>query len=305
MALSTKIHRIKLGLLAGLVGVLLIPQTTLAVDDSSTEPATESILLSPSFKRYSLDAGETKQDSFDVVNSGQSAFSFVVYARPYSVSNVSYEPDFVTGSKNADAYKWVQFDQPSYEIKPGQTVEVKYTLRVPANATPGGHYGVLFAETQPTGTTEGTAIVRKKRVGSILYATVKGNVTTSGKQIGVDVPFFQFSAPLKIRNTVDNAGNTDFTVSSSVRVSDVLGTLKYKSDKEVAVLPGQPREINNDWQNPAWIGLYKVEQVSKFLDSTKSSSNYVLIVPAWVYLTLVVLIVGRLLYALQTRRRKK
>ncbi len=295
---------LQLGLLAGLVAISSVSYPVLAADQPSPS-AGESILLSPTSKRYSLDAGTTKQDSFDIVNDGTTAFNFVVYARPYSVSSEAYEPDFVTNSRNSDAYKWVQFDQPSYTAEPGKTVKVNYTIRVPGDAAPGGHYGVLFAETQPGAVSEGTAIIRKKRLGAILYATVNGDVKTSGKVEATDVPFFQLNAPLKIRSTVNNSGNTDFVVSSSVQVSDVLGGIKYKSTKEVTVLPNQPRQVNNDWKNPAWIGLYKVEQTNKFLDTTRSSSSFTLLVPLWTYLLLAALIVGRGIYAVRHRLRKK
>lgn len=304
MTIGSCIRFTQLGLLAGLVAVSLFP-VPIATAAESADAVTESILLSPTFKRYALDAGSTKQDSFDILNDGKTAFNFVVYARPYSVNNEAYTPDFVSGAKNADAYKWVQFEQPSYTVEPGQTITVNYTVRVPRGATPGGHYGVLFAETQPDTATGGTSIIRKKRVGAIVYATVNGDVRTSGKLSATTVPFFQSSPPLTIRSTIANSGNTDFTVKSSVQVSDVFGNVKHKAIKEVTVLPQQPRQVNNDWQNPAWIGLYKVEQTNQFLDTTKTSSSYTLLVPIWAYLTLAALILGRILYAVLLRRRKR
>lgn len=272
----------------------------------STSPDTaESILLSPTDKRYDLAAGSTVSDSFKIVNDGRTEFNFVTYARPYSVNNEDYTPDFTSNAKNADAYKWVQFDKPSYFVKPGESVDVKYTLRVPENTTPGGHYGVLFAETQPTDPVQGTSVLRAKRVGAIMYVTVKGDLKLSGAYKGTEVPTFQYGAPLKIRQKVSNDGNTDFTVASSVRVYDVFGGLKYKADKELSVLPDTTRAILNDWANPAWLGVYRVEQQAKFLDTDRSSTSYVVLVPVWVYLTLVLLIGGRVLYAVARRKRKK
>lgn len=271
----------------------------------STADTGESILLTPTSKRYNLDAGAVTTDSFTIVNDGRTDFNFVTYARPYSVNDENYAPDFTSDAKNADAYKWVQFEKPSYFVKSGERVEVKFTVRVPDNATPGGHYGVLFAETQPTDPVRGTSVLRAKRVGAIMYITVRGEVKLSGSYKGVDVPTFQYSAPLKIRQKVSNAGNTDFSVSSSVRVYDVLGGLKYKADKEVSVLPSTTRAIQNDWTSPAWIGVYKVDQRVKFLDTDRSSTNYVVLVPVWVYLTLLLLIGGRVLYAVARRKRKK
>lgn len=273
-----------------------------AVDTGSPS---ESILLSPTSKRYELASGATKRDSFKVVNDGISEFTFFVYARPYSVDNENYDANFDADVTNADAYKWVQFDTTSFQLKPGESTDVSYTIRVPADATPGGHYGVLFAETQPSEQANGTAIAQKKRVGAILYTTVDGNVTTAGKFLGVNVPLFQFSAPLKARQRVSNSGNTDFTVRTNVAVSDVFGGLKYRNEKDVTVLPSTTRAIQNDWPNPAWLGVYKVEQTAKFLDTTRSTTNYVILIPIWVYLTAALLIGARVLYAVVRRKSSK
>lgn len=303
MRLSKGRVRAQLGLLVGLFAFSSVPLPVMAAE-SNTQVQTESILLSPTNKRYELDAGTTRRDSMKVTNDGKTEYTFVVYARPYSVNSEDYTADFDSSFKNADAYKWVQFEQPSYQIKPGQTIDVAYTIRVPANATPGGHYGVLFAETQPQeSTTEGTAILRKKRVGAILYTTVTGEVTTSGSFVGTDVPLLQFSAPLRIAQRVKNSGNTEFEVSHSVIVSDVFGGVKYRTDKRQFVLPDTTRRFVNDWPTPSWIGLYKVEQRAEFLDTKKSSVNYVLLVPVWVYIMIGLLIGGRVLYAVARRKR--
>lgn len=296
--------RIQVSLLVGLLVFSLVPLPVFAAS-SGSEKITESILLSPTSKRYELASGATKRDTFKIFNDGQVAFNFVVYARPYSVSDESYAPNFVSDSQNADAYKWVQFDTSSYYLKPGQSVDVQYTLRVPVGATPGGHYGVLFAETQPVQSVEGTAIIRKKRVGAILYATVDGDVKTSGTLKTTDIAPFQFRAPLTIRQRVANNGNTDFEVTSTVQVSDIFGGLKYKSTKKLSVLPSTTRQIVSDWQNPAWIGLYKVDTKAAFLDTNSAATHYVLLVPIWVYITLVILIGARVLYAVAHRKHKK
>lgn len=303
-SIKGKLIRICLGLFAGLVVCSSIPGQAFAAQ-TSDQVRTEAILLSPTSKQYRLGAGTQKRDSFKIVNDGQTAFNFIVYARPYSVHDESYTPDFISSAQNADAYKWVQFDQSSYFIEPGKSVDVGYTVRVPSDAAPGGHYGVLFAETVPTETAQGTAIIRKKRVGAILYITVNGRVTLDGRLVGRSVPPFQFKAPLTIRERVANSGNTDFQVKSNVRVSDIFGGLKFKSDKEVAVLPGTTREIVNDWQNPAWLGIYRVESTVSFIDTKSSSTSYVLLVPVWVYITLGLLIGARLLYAVANRRKQK
>ncbi len=302
---TSRLFRVQLGLLGGLFAFTLSIAPVQAAQAETRTNATESILLSPTSKHYDLKAGASKNDKLLVVNDGQKSFNFAVYARPYSVNNELYVPDFTSTSQNADLYKWVSFDKTSFRLEPGQSVEVPYTLRVPASAAPGGHYGVIFAETQPSGDANTGSVVRKKRVGAIMYATVDGDVKLDGKSLGVNVPFFQLKVPLAISERINNTGNTDFAVTTTTEVTDVFGGVKHRSQKESSVLPGTTRQIVSDWQSPAWIGLYKVAHNSKFLDASKTSINYVLFVPLWVYLTLVLAIGARILYAVVHRKKKK
>lgn len=294
----------QLGLIVGLAAFLLVPAAPAFAADAAAD-IIESIVLSPVSKHYEINAGANTRDTFKVINDGKVAYDFVVYARPYSVNDESYQPDFISKPQNADAYKWVQFDQPSYHIEPGQSIDVPYTVRVPKGTTPGGHYGVLFAETQPSGDTQGNVVKRTKRVGAILYTTVKGDVRTGGSLEGVDVPFFQFNHPLTTAQRVKNTGNVDFTATTTMNVYDLFGGLKFKTAREYPILPNTTRRATVEWPDASWIGLYRVELTTSFLDTKSTSTQYVLMIPIWVYLTLGLLIGARILYAVARRTQNK
>lgn len=275
-----------------------------AVESTQATPE-ESITLSPVNKRYQLDAGATKQDQMTIINDGKIGYDFIVYARPYGVTGETYNPTFTTTSSNADAYKWVQFEKSTYHLEPNQTVVVNFTVRVPANAAPGGHYGVLFAETQPSATPDATSVARKKRVGSILYATVKGTYQMGGESLGHSLSFLQFRTPdstLKASSTIKNTGNADFIDAITFRVKDVFGNVKYEQAKESPVLPGTTRVIPLEWTNAPWFGLYNVEINSSFLDKQTKHSGYVLLTPPWLLGVFAVVIIGAVIYV--ARRRK-
>lgn len=262
----------------------------------------ESITLSPVSKRYDLKAGETKTDELTVVNDGKEAYDFIAYAKPYSVANEDYNPDFISEASNGDAYRWVKFDKAKYRLEAGASTTVRYTLTVPADAAPGGHYGVLFVETQPKPpTTGGNAVVRKKRVGAIIYATVQGTYRTGGKQDSLDLPFLQLSPPLTATLKTSNDGNTDFLDSVSFRVSDIFGSLKYEEKKDYPILPQTARKMELQWKDAASFGIYKVDISSKFLDQSHNSSGFVLIVPAWALGIIAALIVGGVAYLVVRR----
>lgn len=257
----------------------------------------ESITLSPVSQRYSLNAGESKTDVLTVINDGKTAYDFIVYARPYSVNNDKYEPNFTKTPTNADVYGWVQFPETKYHLEPGKSVKINYTMTVPAQAAPGGHYGVIFVETQPATTATANSVIRKKRVGSIIYATVNGQYKNEGEALAAEIPFWQVQPPLHSSVSVKNTGNADFMTETKMAVKDILGNVKYETTKEYPVLPQTTRNISMDWTGASWFGLYKVDLAQKVLGKTTASSGYVLMMPRYLPIALLVVILIGGIYA--------
>ena len=262
----------------------------------------ESITLSPVSKQYQLKAGETSSDELTIINDGDTAYEFTVYAQPYSVSDEGYEPDFFNERDNTDIYKWIKPEKSSYRLAAGESIKVRYTIKVPRGARPGGHYGVIFAETQPTGTAEGNSVARKKRVGAIVYATVEGQYRTGGALKSVSIPGFQLKTPLIAEARVENTGNTNFKVDMGLKVTDLFGGVKYTENKDYQVLPETTRKMPLSWVNAPSFGLYKVAVSTKFLDENVTKEGYVLVAPLEAYLAVVIALFAGTIYFVQKRR---
>lgn len=302
--IQTKKHfSIGLTLLSAVATLLVALLVTTSAAYAATEEtdSAERITLSPSSTTLELVAGESKRGTMKVINDGDVAYGFSVYARPYSVSNEQYQPDFTNQKVNADVYKWVQFDQTSYRIEPGQTIDIAYTIRVPAGAAPGGHYGVLFAETDERGL-DSTGVARKKRVGNLLYVTVQGEYKTDGALKEFILPFWQTIAPMNSAARVENTGNADFKARVSTTAKDLFGQTKFRYTAEPIVLPGTVRLIEMKWDSSPNFGFFKVDQTVSFLDENHHSSGYVLIAPKWAPVVLIILIAAGAAYAVLQRR---
>lgn len=285
-------------ILAGLALCLVLVPSSAYADDP-----VESITLSPTSKTYHVNPGQTLQDTLTVLNDGQTPYTFTVYATPYSVASANYDdPNFSATKPNADAYTWIQFDTTTYRIEPRQTIKVPYTVKVKTNASPGGHYGAIFAEVQPDGTTN-QQLARKKRVGSIIYATVSGDVKLAGNVVNTDTPWFQSIAPITSNISVKNTGNSDFAATIDYRVSDIFGNTKYNSQNDYEVLPSTSRNINPEWVGANWLGIYNVHVATTVLGKTISNNTIVLIAPVWLLLVLVVVVLTGIYYAFGKRRK--
>lgn len=292
------------GLLIPIFAFVAVPNAAAQTTSAETR---ESITMSPSSSKFKIDAGTSAKGKLTVVNDGVVAYDFLVYARPYSIVDNNYEnPNFTKVTKYSDLYGWVQFSKTRYHIEAGATLEVEYTVNVPSGAAPGGHYGVIFAETQPVDNPgEGSSVIRKKRVGSIVYATVNGSYRNEGQALESNLDFWQVQPPLRATVTAKNTGNTDFATTTRLTVRDVFGNKKYEATKDYQVLPDTTRTVPLEWTNSSWFGFYKVETSQKFLDQSVSSEGYVLMMPRFMPIALVVIIIIGILYYARTRRKKQ
>lgn len=263
----------------------------------------ESIAMTPTSKRYSLDPGVSEKDSLNVINDGTQEYTVRIYTRPYSVQGEDYQPVFSKLTPVTDAYEWISLETTEFTIKPGKTVTVPYTITVPENADAGGHYGVIFAETQPKAGEPGS-VVRKKRVGAIVYATVKGDNRSEGNVLSTNIPFLQTEAPLRAFSRVGNSGNVDFLDKTSVKVTTIFGADKYHNERELAVLPSTTRKIDYDWKNGSMFGLYNVTISHTILGKTSTTTGTVLLIPVWLMIMLGVVVSTSAVYLIARPKLK-
>lgn len=295
---------LKKGSIVGFLGGLLTTGYIFTAPAAFAEGETEGITLSPVSKHYELDAGGAMTDTIKIINDGQTSYDFIVYARPYTILNSDYNnPNYADAAStkvNADVYKWVTFDQERYHLNPGQSVDVGYKIKVSDNAAPGGHYGVLFAETQSA---TGQMIGRNKRVGSVIYATIKGDYKTGAEVAKPGASLFQINPPLNAHTSVTNTGNASFIASTTFKVFDIFGGQKYSSQVDQDVMPESTRATVIEWERSPAFGLFKVSIATKALDKQASAETYVFMAPFWFYGIVAILVVGGIMYAVARRRR--
>lgn len=271
---------------------LILTPFQLAFAQTSSE-VEESITLSPAISKPVADSGTVLKGSLTVINNGQTEYQFLAYARPFSVSTESYDPNYTEVNERTEAYQWVQFAKTNIRLAPGERVEVPYTITIPEKATAGGHYAVLFAETQPQ-ESESTQVARKKRVGSLLYVTVNGELVNSGSLESWDTQLWQKSKPVTTAFRVKNDGNVHFQVNSQITFSTIFNKPRLQLNQEQLVLPGTTRKIVAQMEKTPPIGIYRVSGTVSYLNKTeKLASKWIILVPLWVvYMLAVVVIIG-------------
>lgn len=260
---------------------LFIPGALLAQSATESPESAERITLSPAVSRpNTTSAGGTFSGSLKVINDGNVDYDFAVYARPFSVSGEEYTPDYDTVTERTEAYQWVQFEKTKFTLKAGERIDVGYVVNIPDMAMPGGHYAVLFAETQPSTSEGAESVVRKKRVGSLLYMTVDGDLAEKGSASGIAAKFLQTSRPIAAEVRMKNEGNVHYQANLSARFKSVLGKKNFQLNQEVIVMPGTTRKLPIVWESAPAVGIFKASGTVTYLGETEQlSERYILFVP--------------------------
>lgn len=283
---------------ASVLGLLLLGQNAAAQER-------EEITMSPAQLRVGGEPGAPVSGKFKVANTGEVEFEFKVYANPYSVTNESYQADYENEAARGDAHKWVSFDITSGTLAPREIAEISYTITPPDNATPGSHYGVIFAETVPPDNAA-DVVVRAKRVGSVVRLNVAGDTALDGRTESIQLPSVWWQSSIVAGIRVENTGNTEFDARTTLKIETLLGGELYNDEKTHAVFPGYPRYIEQDWGGNWRFGLYRATVTSDVLGEQTIVKRWVLLLPAWLISTLSILAIATAMYVgfrhLQRRR---
>lgn len=248
----------------------------------------QDITMSPTSVSATIIPGTTYTGTLQVINQGNVGYPFKVYGTPYHVSGEDYTPDFTVLPNAPKVASWFSFSATSGYAKPGQTVTVKYTIRMPKGTPPGGYYAVAFAETKfPQA---GSSIVLNERVGAIFYLEAAGPVTHSGKLLTWQTSLFQ-KPPLTATLRVEDNGGINFPTTINVKVEDLFGQSKYTLQTVKQILPQTIRRVTIPWPETPSLGLFKVTgQVAYLQQHQTLPTKWVLVMSPTVRLVTVIVV---------------
>ncbi len=276
-----------------------------------------SISLYPSTQTLALYPGDVRDGSINVVNTGKIPIDFSVHATPFQVNSDDYTPDYELVNRYTALASWVQFAESAYHAEPGETVEVKFHIEVPADAVGGGQYAAIMVYTEDSA--DPNAMLRTaSQLAAILYGRVAGEgMNPEGEIVEQTVPNFSLGGPLEITETAYNTGNVDFTVYHAVTIKDLFTgeevlNSEMKDDRgnnigahESIVLPGTSRQDKITWEITPKIGIYQVTQKIIILEETIETNSIVIFCPLWLIFAIIGLVLLLILWIILAVRRHR
>ena len=271
-------------------GQELLPVATTVVTaapDQTTEGSTDTpasvLQITPTANYLNIEPGGHYEGYVDVINGGSKEFDFIVYAKPYMVSNESYDPMFEGESSQTMLSSWVSIASPSGTLASREVQRIKYTIDVPQDIPDGGQYAAIFVETGGGGEVTSTSIITRQRVGQLLFAEIDGETRLEGEVIEQTMSGFWWRPPIITQSLIENTGNTHFIAKYQLLKRGLFSSksaarIVPNGEKQYTILPGTRRRVNLDWsENAPAAGLFWLTQRIEYLDQTAEKTKLVLV----------------------------
>lgn len=235
---------------------------------AAAAPAGQGLEISPPLIELKADPGKTVTTQIKVRNVTQQTLVVRAEFDDFIANDESGAPKLLLKEDEKSPYSlkdWLQTPD-QLTLKPAQQQAVTLQIVVPANASPGGHYGVVrFTGTPPEIADTGVSL--SASVGTLLLVNVSGNVKQSAKiaevytsQNKVHGGFFE-TGPVTVTTRVQNTGNVHFKPRGTVQITNTFGKNVYVGQfnpTERNVLPSSIRKFNNEFAKKNLFGKYKV-----------------------------------------------
>jgi hypothetical protein len=217
--------------------------------------AQESLTLSisPSIFNMSANPGQEWQSTLRVINVNN--FDLTVYV---DVLNFLPQGDgsgtFVSiqeGDQNGlTIAEWFNINKEAIVVPREQSIEVPFSVRVPMDASPGGHSAAILVGTKPLTPESGQAKVQTSQtITSLFFARVAGDILESGDiREFTTTKTFLSSPEATFELRFENKGNVHLQPQGDIRITNMWG-------EERGIIP-----INQN----SHFGLVAKEQIRKF-----------------------------------------
>ncbi len=303
-------------------GQLVAPAGALAAP-SSGSPG-QGLEISPPVIELQADPGQTITTSINIRNVTQGVLIAKGKADDFGAgTDESGQPKLLLDETGATRYSlkyWVS-GVPDLTLAPQELKKNTIRIVVPANAEPGGHFGVVrFTAVPPN--LEGTGVALSASIGALILLKVSGTITekvslaefsasqTHKDKVNGDVvhkgSFFEYG-PVDFLVRVKNEGSVHEKVQGSIKVTDMLGHTTGTvavNDKGGNVLPDSIRRFEESLGKKQLFGHYTAALTLNYASGKTLSAKMGFWVIPWVLLLLVLAGLVVLVFVLRLAVRK-
>lgn len=207
-----------------------------AFAETTTTANSQALEIAPPVLTLTADPGETIKAKINLRDISNSTLLVTNEINNFTAAGEDGTPKIILdGSDDNNPYTLKNWITPlaNITLEPKQIEEVTVTINVPADAAPGGYYGIIrFSGNPPE--LEGTGVSLSASLGSLIFLRVNGEVnedvelveftTTDGNK---ETSLFEF-APITFTQKIKNNGNIYEQPVGQIEITDMFSKVIAK-----------------------------------------------------------------------------
>lgn len=236
------------------------------------QPPERGLSISPLTFELSANPGDTLTNTVRLDNISDEALEINTAVRNFSALG---EEGQVTLDSEAGEYSlaaWMSVDPATAVLAPGESRFFNFTINIPPNGEPGGHFGSVVFSTKIEGVSGSGAAVGQE-IGALVLLRVTGdtneklaiesfNTVRPTGDDGTDTKVSSIlpGSPVMFESRVANEGNVYTKPSGIITITDVfnrtVGEVELSGQN---VLPGAIRKMGASWESDFMFGKYDAQ----------------------------------------------
>ena len=196
-----------------------------------------ALTVSPVRIELTGDPGTVIEGELVLINEQEETRTFYSSFGNFEATGETGTPSFVTAEEGLAT--WIETIS-SVTLEPREEKEVPYTIAIPKDADPGGHFAAIFWGTSPPKTEQGGQVSIGAKVGVLILLRVSGEIEEGGGILefsAKDKQKFFSSLPVQFAYRFQNGGDDRIKPEGEITIKNMFG-------KTLAVLPANKSEGN-------------------------------------------------------------
>jgi len=226
--------------------------------------AQESLALTISPPKFELegDRGSIIKQVIKIFNETTESKLYYPSLQDFMARGEAGEPGWVEEPTEYGLSPWIKIGTGPISLGPKERKEIQFSIEVPDNAEPGGHYAAIMFSTQPpTEILGATPIAIAGKLGSLVLLRVGGEITEQGKLLEFntkDKKSFFTHLPVDFYLRFENLGNVHLKPQGTLKITGILDitatpTTLLVNEAGGNALPKSIRRYDITWTRPGAI----------------------------------------------------
>lgn len=230
-----------------------------------------SLSVTPPLFQLSAVPNQAWQSNIKIVNTNP--FDITVYANPVNFTPVGeggqgrFMPVMEAETEGQTLAEWITVTQDPIVVPKEQSLNIPFSIQVPNEPAPGGHFAAILVGTKPPADADGkTAVVTSQLVSSLVFLRIAGDVVEQARVREFSTAkWFGETPEAEFVLRFENTGNVHIRPQGTIVIQNMWGKVRgeipiNQNSSFGNVLPGTIRKFDFSWrgeQSFSDIGRYK------------------------------------------------